>query len=174
MSVPFDIADLRQRGFVGFVPVAQLDDEARQVPGPCGVYAVVRESTDPPSFSERSDAGWWKGKDPAVSPKRLAAEWVPGVQTLYIGDAASLQDRVGLLVRFSRAHGESVMHYGGRLLWQLENCQELLVAWMTCPYSTAMEFDLLEEFIAEYGKLPFANLKRGNKNAPRPPKDFVT
>jgi hypothetical protein len=37
-----------------------------------------------------------------------------------------------------------------------------------------MEFDLLEEFIAEYGKLPFANLKRGNKNAPRPPKDFVT
>jgi hypothetical protein len=148
VSELFDIADLRQRGFVGFVSVAQLDDKPRQVPGPCGVYAVVREATDPPRFSEQSDAGWWKGKDPAVSLERLAAEWLPGVQTLYIGDAASLQDRVGRLVEFSRARGRSVMHYGGRLLWQLERCQELLVAWKEEPYSTALEFDLLEEFLA--------------------------
>jgi hypothetical protein len=60
------------------------------------------------------------------------------------------------------------MHWGGRLLWQLESCQALLVAWKVERYSTALEYDLLEEFIETYGRLPFANLKRGHRNAPRP------
>jgi hypothetical protein len=67
----------------------------------------------------------------------------------------------------ARARGRSVRHYGGRLLWQLEDCQALLVAWKVEPYSTAPEYDLLEEFIVAHGKLPFANLKRGLRNAPR-------
>jgi hypothetical protein len=71
-------------------------------------------------------------------------------------------------IHAARARGESVRHYGGRLLWQLENCQELLVAWKVEPYSGALEYDLLEEFIEAYGRLPFANLKRGNRNALRP------
>jgi hypothetical protein len=164
----FDIADLRQRGFIGFVPVAQLDDKPLQVPPESGVYAVVREATDAPRFLERSGAGRWKGKDPTVSVERLAAEWLDGVQTLYLGDAASLRERVGLLVEFSRARGRSVFHYGGRLLWQVETCQALLVAWKVEPYSTALEYDLLEEFIEAHGKLPFANLQRGKRHAPRP------
>jgi hypothetical protein len=93
---------------------------------------------------------------------------VSGVQTLYLGDAASLRDRVGELVKFSRARGESVRHYGGRLLWQVRDCQSLLVAWKVEPYSTALEYDLLEEFIEAHKRLPFANLKRGIRNAPRP------
>jgi hypothetical protein len=169
VKTAFDIADLRRRGFVGFVPVAQLDDEPPQVPQPSGVYAVVRGATAAPRFLERSGAGWWKGKDPTVPVTRLAAEWVTGVQTLYLGDAKSLHERVGELVEFSRAHGESVRHWGGRLLWQLERCQALLVAWKVEPYSGALEYDLLEEFIEAYGRLPFANLKRGNRNAPRHP-----
>lgn len=168
MNAPFDIADLRRRGFVGFLPVAQLDDKPVQVPGPRGVYAVIRAATDAPRFLERSGAGWWKGKDPTVSAERLLAEWVTGVQTLYLGDAASLHERVGELVKFSRARGEPVRHWGGRLLWQLESCQALLVAWKVESYSGALEFDLLEEFIEAYGRLPFANLKRGNRNASRP------
>jgi hypothetical protein len=165
----FDITDLRRRGFGGFVPVAQLEDDPPQVPPQSGVYAVVREASAVPRFLERSDAGWWRGKDPNVPVERLAAEWVEGAQTLYIGDAASLRERVGELVKFSRARGESVRHYGGRLLWQLDGCQELLVAWKEEPFSTALEYDLLEEFIeAHDGRLPFANLQRGKRYAPRP------
>jgi hypothetical protein len=167
MTVLFDVPDLRRRGFVGFVPVEQLDDEPLQVPGSSGVYAVVREASDAPRFLKRSDAGWWKGKDPTVPVERLAAEWVAGVQTVYLGDATSLRSRIGELVKFSRARGESVRHYGGRLLWQLSSCQALLVAWKVDPYSTALEYDLLEEFIEAHGRLPFANLKRGHRNAPR-------
>jgi hypothetical protein len=90
MTVLFDVPDLRRRGFVGFVPVEQLDDEPLQVPGSSGVYAVVREASDAPRFLKRSDAGWWKGKDPTVPVERLAAEWVAGVQTVCLGDATSL------------------------------------------------------------------------------------
>jgi hypothetical protein len=123
--------------------------------------------TKPVSSCQRSGAGWWKGKDPTVPVERLVAEWIASVQTLCLGDAASLRERVGELVEFSRARGRSVRHYGGRLLWQLEDCQALLVAWKVEPYSTALEYDLLEEFIVAHGKLPFANLKRGLRNAPR-------
>ena len=38
LKEPFDIADLRQRGFVvfGFAPVSQLDDEPQEAPGQAG------------------------------------------------------------------------------------------------------------------------------------------
>jgi hypothetical protein len=168
--VAFSIADLRRRGFVGFLPVAELDDDPEQVPGASGVYAVAREATDAPKFLVQGEAGWWKGQDPNVTADKLAANWVNDMQTLYLGDAASLRERIGLLVEFSRAGRRSVMHYGGRLLWQLEGCQALLVAWKVEPYSTALEYDLLEEFIDAHGRLPFANLQRGKRDAPRAPR----
>jgi hypothetical protein len=55
------------------------------------------------------------------------------------------------------------MHWGGRLLWQVEGCQSLLVAWKEDPEAGDLEDDLLAEFIAEYHKLPFANLVRGGR-----------
>jgi hypothetical protein len=167
VNAAFSISDLRERGFVGFVPVARLSDEPVQAPSDSGVYAIVCEAVETPRFLERSDAGWWKGKDPTVTLDRLAAEWVPGAQTLYLGDAGSLRERIGELAKFSRAHGENVRHWGGRLLWQVDGCQELLVAWKVEPYSTALEHDLLAEFVGAYGRLPFANLKRGNRHALR-------
>jgi hypothetical protein len=115
---------------------------------------------------ERSGGGWWKKRDPTVPLSRLDAEWVHGVPTLYIGKAASLRSRIDLLVRFSR--GEPVMHWGGRLLWQLEQCEELLVAWEEEASVADHETDLIDEFVDAYGRLPFANLKRGDRRAPRP------
>jgi hypothetical protein len=115
-------------------------------PYPSGVYVVVREATGAPRFLERSEAGSWKGKNADVPVERLKVEWVTGVQTLSIGDAASLRERLGELVKFSRARGEPVRHWGGRLLWQLDGSQELQVAWKVEPYSAALEHDLLEEF----------------------------
>jgi hypothetical protein len=154
----FDIADLRRRGFVGFVPVERLTD---QPPAESGVYAVVREATAAPRFLDRSDASWFKGKDPTVSIARLEAEWVADVPTVYLGKADSLSERIGLLVEFSNAgRYRSVFHWGGRLCWQLDGCQELLVAWKVEPDFAGVEADLLDEFIAAHGRLPFANLKR--------------
>jgi hypothetical protein len=170
MSAAFDMADLRRRGFLGFTPVAQLDDKPPQLPPKSGVYAVVREATGPPRFLKQSGAACWKGKDPTVPVERLQAEWVLGVQTLYLGKADTLRGRVGLLIKFSRSCGEEVMHWGGRLLWQVEDHPTFLVAWVVEPYFAALESDLLEEFIGVYKRLPFANLKRGDRNPPNRPR----
>lgn len=117
--VPFDDEDLRRRGFEGFNPVERLDGpRPLELPDESGVDAVVRIASGPPAFLERSGAGRWKGKDPTVPLERLRREWVDGAQTLYIGKAACLRERVGLLLDFGR--GDDVMHYGGRLLWQVE------------------------------------------------------
>jgi hypothetical protein len=159
----FDIADLRKRGFVGFVPIERFDG---QPPFVSGVYAVVREATHVPRFLERSPASWYKRKDPTVPVERLKAEWVADVQTLYLGKAASLSERIGLLVDFSRAGPDrSVFHQGGKLLWQLDCFDELLVAWKVEPDFEGVEADLQGEFIDAYGRLPFANLRRERRKA---------
>lgn len=158
----FDIADLRSRGFEGFIRVHDFTPDPQQVPTSPGVYAVVRPSADPPKFLDASPASWFKREDPTVALERLQAEFVPGVQTLYIGSAANLRERIGLLVEFSRAGPEkSVFHRGGRLLWQIEDAQDLLVAWRVEPEGIGtVERDLVDEFEDIYGRYPFGNLKR--------------
>jgi hypothetical protein len=168
----FDRNDLQRRGFVGYAPISTLDPEPPEVPRQSGVYAVVRTEEDVPRFLDRGGGGWFKGKDPTVPPEQLAREWVDGAQTLYLGKADSLRSRVGLLARFAR--GEPVFHWGGRLLWQVERCETLLVAWKVEEYFGALESDLIDEFIEAFGRLPFANLKRGDRNVLRPTPPAVT
>jgi hypothetical protein len=100
--------------------------------------------------------------------ERLEAEWVPGVPTLYLGKADTLRGRVEELITFSRERGKNVRHWGGRLLWQVQGHPAFLVAWVVEPYFAALETDLLDEFIDAHKRLPFANLKRGDRNVPRP------
>jgi hypothetical protein len=158
----FDVEDLRRRGFEGFVAVERL---ARPLPAELplesGIYVIVRTVTGPPAFLERSSAGRWKGKDPTVPVDRLDREWVEGAQTLYIGKAKSLRERVGVLLDFGR--GDAVMHYGGRLLWQVERCEDLVVAWQRERLFGAVETALINEFLEHFGRLPFANLRRGDR-----------
>ena len=54
-----------------------------------------------------------------------------------------------------------MFHRGGRLLWQLTDAQDLLVAWRVEPDSIGMiERDLVDEFEKTYCRYPFANLRR--------------
>lgn len=157
----FDVADLQMRGFFGFVPVRDLDSKPRAVPVTRGVYVVIRPTVDLPSFLDLNPGSWFKGTDPTVAASDLEKEWVPGAETLYVGSGSNLQDRIGLLVEFSRAgRSRSVFHYGGRLLWQLADGQDLLVAWRTAPAGIgSTEQDLVIEFKDIYGRYPFANLR---------------
>jgi hypothetical protein len=158
----YDVLELRDRGFEGFVRVADLGPEPEAVPTSPGVYVVARVTDKQPTFVDRSPGSWFKGKDPTVPVSRLREEWVDGAQTLYIGSGVHLRDRIGLLVEFSNAGPtRSVFHWGGRLLWQLIDSQDLQVAWREEPEGIgSVERDLVHEFKRAFGRLPFANLRR--------------
>lgn len=161
--MPFDMDDLRGRGFVGFLPVARLGRPVPlELPATSGNYIVLRSSRDPPRCSSANEGGRWKRRNPTVPVERLRQEWVDGTTTLYIGRAASLRERVGELLRFSDGDA-SARHWGGRLLWQLAVPRELLLCWREDQDFARVETALLDEFVQRFGRLPFANLKRGDR-----------
>jgi hypothetical protein len=95
-----------------------------------------------------------------VTPKNPDANWVPGASVVYIGKAkhGRLRKRLEEFVRFGR--GGKDRHWGGRLIWQLDKSEELLVAWRVLPTDldpVAIEKEMLSAFRADYGKPPFAN-----------------
>jgi hypothetical protein len=162
----WDRAVLEARGFRGFVRFAELP--TTDVPKPPGVYVIYREATTPPTFRDASTGGWFKGKDPSVSPALLAAAWVPGAHVLNIGKAtAGAQGQRGLRKRLDEyrrfGQGQAVGHWGGRYIWQLADSDALLVGWMETPGEDPgdVEGRLIAAFQRDYGKRPFANLNAG-------------
>ena len=164
----FTADGLRDAGFEGFV---RFDDlPGARVPVAPGVYVVLRMGVSSPVFREASTAGRFKGKDPSVALERLASKWVPSTEVLYIGKASARKGgRAALRKRLDeyRRHGggEPGGHWGGRLIWQLADCDDLRVAWRVSDTDDAeeLEAELLDAFVERYGTLPFANLKRGTR-----------
>ena len=157
---PWSRTALEQGGFRGFVPFAALADI--DVPAAPGVYTVVRAKSESPRFTEVSPAGAVNGKDPAVAVEVLEKKWVDEPEVLYIGKATPAA-RSGLKQRLEayRRHGagQRSVHVGGRYVWQLEDRDDLLVAWnVTDEDAAVVESRMLGDFKSRYGALPFANI----------------
>jgi hypothetical protein len=162
--------DLEAAGFTGWRTWDQLrSTEFVDVPCKPGAYVVLRASTGDPAFLHSSLGGWCKGQDPSVSIERLGDEWVPGAHVVYIGKAdyrsrrrpiEGLRKRLWEFARFGA--GETIGHRGGRLIWQLADSAELLVAWHEVTWDeTARDYEkrLLHHFAnLNSGRRPFANL----------------
>jgi hypothetical protein len=150
---------LQQAGFVGFRPL--LSDLGMRIPDEPGTYVVLWGGTHRPKVHGDSTGGRFKGKDPHVPIHVAEAKLIPQTPTLYIGRTENCRKRIALLARFGR--GEPVGHWGGRYLWQLAGPEHLVVAWRTERDPVAAEADLLDEFEAHFGALPYANLVRGRR-----------
>lgn len=166
MNSRFIRAHLTGLGYEGFQRFSDLP--STHVSSSGGVYVVLREADDPPAFIPISQAGRYKGRDPSVAVDTLASAWVPGAHLLYVGRAGLGGDgRRGISRRLDeyRRHGsgEVVGHWGGRYIWQLADHDELRVAWKPDDDPSGAEADLLDAFIGEHGRLPFANLRRGDR-----------
>lgn len=151
----WDRAGLEASGFVGFVRFGDL--AAAEAPQSGGVYVVLRESDVAPVFLDVSTGGHFKGKDPTVAIAMLANRWVEGCETIYVGKATDLRERLRQYRDFGR--GKPVGHWGGRYVWQLSDAASLVVAWRTsADLPRDVEKALLADFRTRHGRLPFANI----------------
>lgn len=158
------VEGLRRQGFEGFVRFADL--ELAQIPTEPGIYVVVWDGTGLPPIAETSVGGWFKGKDPSISRVEAVSRLLPGVQLLYLGKASigsmgnrGLRKRIDEFAKFGQ--GKPVGHWGGRLIWQIQDPAQLRIAWKVIK---DMDPEVAEKahllaFKGEFGQLPYANLR---------------
>ena len=71
-----EIENYKNEGFTGFMTVSKLFGNTAIIPDFPGVYIVVRESDDAPTFLVEGTGGFFKGKNPNVSTEELEASYV--------------------------------------------------------------------------------------------------
>lgn len=157
----FQYDELIRAGFTGFKTVKQMNNGGlSSVTEAQGVYMILylSSSSEMPKFLPVGTGGFFKGEDPNVSIAELQDNWVEGTPVVYIGKATSIKKRLSQYMRFGQ--GKKVGHKGGRYIWQIPNSESLVVCWKSTQEDPrAVEADLIQQFIAEFGKRPFANLR---------------
>lgn len=165
VGMQFTRKGLKADGFAGFRSFKDL--EVMRVPQRTGVFAVLRPEEFQPVFLKKSTAGVFKKKDPSMPEPALAAEWVDAAVVLYLGKAGpgskgnrGLRRQIQEFLDFGQ--GKPPGHWDGRLVWQLKDAGQLLIAWKELPVEALnkAEAEYHAAFIEEHGKLPFANLVR--------------
>ncbi|MGL3804985.1 hypothetical protein ACSYDW_02710 [Paeniglutamicibacter sp. R2-26] len=154
---------LKADGFAGFRPISSL--EINRIPQHQGIFAILRPAGFEPHYIPKSTAGVFKKKNPSLAQAELSAEWVADAVVLYIGKAGpgskgnrGLRRQIQEFVDFGQ--GKPPGHWDGRLIWQLADAGNLVVAWKELPAEelNAALANYHERFLGDYGRLPFANL----------------
>ena len=162
----FTAENWQAAGFTGNASTLDLRSNPRQVPDEMGVYAVIHDKTPMPSFLEVGTGGHFKNRNPNLPISDLKTNWVPDSTTVYIGKAGALSGRATLKTRLRQyirfGEGSKVGHWGGRLIWQLAEHEQLRFLWMPTPDEEPREVEkrLIAAFEARFGQLPYANLTR--------------
>lgn len=165
-----NVEELKQVGFEGFKTISELFLNQSNIPNERGVYLVLYNSSDKPKFLSKGVGGFFKGKNPNVSIAALNTNWIDNAIIIYIGQAggirkgkwsdATLSKRLSAYMKFGQ--GQDIGHYGGRLIWQIEDYKNLVVCWKSFPNKSmdpkVYEDELLTNFKNDFGNRPFANL----------------
>ena len=158
------LEDIKDQGFVGFIKISDLMRDSSKIPDRPGVYMVLYAGSSTPTFLEIGTGGFFDGTDPNMPVSYLKQKWGNDTVVVYIGKAggignkATLSKRLRMYLRFGQ--GKPVGHYGGRLIWQIENSGDLLICWntMISDEPRNVEAELIRDFVKCYKKKPFANI----------------
>lgn len=158
------VEDIKEQRFVGFMKISDLMRDSSKIPDKPGVYMVLYTGSGTPTFIDPGTGGLHKDLNPNVSSSVLVKNWVKETVVIYIGKAGgtdyhtTLSKRLKDYLRFGK--GAKVGHYGGRLIWQIKASGDLVICWKTMISGEPrnIEAELINEFILQYKKRPFANL----------------
>jgi hypothetical protein len=166
MKIDFsNLESIKKAGFIGFKRIQDLSHDPSVIPSCMGIYLVIYDGPVPPEFLKIGTGGHFKGKNPNVPVEVLKSNWVDSSNVIYIGKAggegksATLQSRLKQYLKFGA--GYDIGHYGGRLIWQLKNSKNLIICWKKLHDEDprSLEAEMIQDFIRQYGKMPFANLQ---------------
>lgn len=172
MDIGWTRAGFERIGFEGWKRFGSLQRE--DLPPRHGVYVVVREPGERPTFLAESVGGTHKRKPLTVRIEELQQAWRDDADVLYVGKAGGahgLKDRLWAYTRQGR--GRSAGHAGGRFLWQLPESGKLLVGWREIPGVGEVEEALLALHIERFDRRPFANMKDGNRVTPNQARAYL-
>ncbi|UVJ39338.1 hypothetical protein [Arthrobacter sp. CJ23] len=161
--MPITKKTLVQDGFTGFRVLDEL--EIMRVPQGPGIFAILQPEGFEPVFLAKSTAGTFKKKDPSLKKEALEAEWVTEAKVLYLGKAsAGSQGNRGLRKQIQEfmdyGRGRPTVVWDARLIWQLRDAMELVIAWKEFPAAEVnkAEASYHADFVSSYGRLPYANM----------------
>ncbi len=157
--------DIIDAGFSGFKTMNELIHSNSYIPTVRGVYLVLYTQQKAPGFLSTGTGGFFKERDPNVSIAELQSNWVEDTVVIYIGKAggvksnATLRSRLNQYLRFGQ--GAKVGHWGGRLIWQIQDARDLVLCWKPVPDGDPeqLEKEMIRKFHSVYLKRPFANLR---------------
>jgi len=159
-----NLQELRNEGFSGFKTVSKLFSDSSMIPDLKGVYLVLYLNKEPVQFVSIGTGGHFKGQNPNVPVSYLNEKWINSTIVVYIGKAgkeggsATLKTRLKQYLRFGQ--GKNIGHWGGRLIWQIEKHEELVICWKSSINEDPRSYEsgLIQQFVHRYNKRPFANL----------------
>jgi len=157
--------DIKRNGFVGFRTMQELFADSSPLPSTKGIYLILKIDSKEPTYLDIGTGGHFKGKNPNVSLQELEKNWIDKTIVIYIGKAGGESSKATLKSRlkqyFGFGQGRSVGHWGGRLIWQLEGSNNLVVCWKALPNADprSEEGHLIKTFVSQFSNRPFANLK---------------
>ena len=126
-----------------------------------GVYLIALPSDfGKVAFSETAKLEKWRDRKVAVSIDELQNRWLNNADVLYIGKSESKTVYKRVLEHLKFWNGKKVSAFGGRIIGQIKNFENLQVWYMECEDSKKIKKELLCKFKNKYGQLPFANLKQ--------------
>lgn len=123
-----------------------------------GVYIfVLPDDFEKVEFNVCSNLKKWKKYTVSVPIEQLQNKWVKNAKILYIGRSTSITMQKCALKHLAFWNGKNVSAYGGRVIGQLKNFEDLEVWYLECDEPAQVKNALLNSFKNTYGKLPFAN-----------------
>ena len=165
MDIEWTRVGFERLGFRGWKRFGSV--ERSDLPPGRGVYVVVREPGERPTFLAESVGGPHKHRPLTVGIDELQHAWRDEAEIVYVGKAGGGHGLKGRLWAYARqGRGHSAGHAGGRFLWQLPESGQLLVGWRELVDVGEVEEALLSLHIERFDRRPFANMKDGNRMTP--------